>query len=217
MTIISSLVRSWILMKVCRLFALLMKWHNSCWTHSHTHTHAHLPHRNWFNFCFIYYIYLCWYFWFFGWHCSSWATTKSIFWGRVDERIDLHCCCAQLNNWVVEIAHWHWIDWRDTYVCMHRPICVCAWLSTLLTRRWVGSFHAGLHKENDLWHVIRHAVGQVDAEVNREIYYVCLAWQCPKGLKRIMRYITYYVQIHTVSLLRGAYFRVNLPLSDSLC
>jgi len=34
---------------------------------------------------------------------------------------------------------------------------------------------AGLHKENDLWHVIRHGVGEVDAEVNKralqELYY----------------------------------------------
>lgn len=197
MTIILSLVRSWILMKVCRLFALLMKWHNSCWTHSHTHR----TEIGSIFVSFTIYIFVG-IFDFLAGIVRVGATTKSIFWGRVDERIDLHCCCccAQLNNWVVEIAHWHWIDWRDTYVCMHRPICVCAWLSTLLTRRWVGSFHAGLHKENDLWHVIRHAVGQVDAEVNREIYYVCLAWQCPKGLKRIMRYITYYVQIHTVSL-----------------
>lgn len=120
MTIILSLVRSWTLMKVCRLFALLMKWHNSCWTHSHTHTHAHLPHRNWFNFCFIYYIYLCWYFWFFGWHCSSWGHNKEhiLRASRRENRFALLlllCTAQQLSRWNRSLA----LDRLKRYICLY--------------------------------------------------------------------------------------------------
>lgn len=203
-------------MKVCRLFALLMKWHNSCWTHALTRAPTTLKLvQFWFPL-----LYICWYFWFFGWHCSNCGHNKEhiLRASRRENRFALLlllllCTAQQLSRWNRSLA----LDRLKRYICMHRPICVCAWLSTLLTRRWVGSFHAGLHKENDLWHVIRHAVGQVDAEVNREIYYICLAWQSPKGLKRIMRDILCTDTYTNIVSLRGAFFRVNLPLSDSLC
>lgn len=155
-------------------------------THTRTHTHTRTEIGSILASFLL--VFLLVFFWIFFWTgiVRIVATTKRSFWGRVEERIDLHCCCVcstieSLKSLIgigsIEEIHTH------TYNIDLCAYVWCTWLSTLLTRQWVGSFHAGLHKENDLWHVIRHAVGQVDAEVNREIYgtiCVCLAWQYPK-------------------------------------
>lgn len=117
MTIILSLVRSWILMKVCRLLVLLIKWHNSCWTHSHTRT-DHTEIGSIFVSFTIYSI--CWYFWFFGWHCSSWGHNKEhiLRASRRENRFALLlllCTAQQLSRWNRSLA----LDRLKRYICLY--------------------------------------------------------------------------------------------------